>query len=136
VQGLATQINTTPSTGTPSRYGTRCSFDRTCSLAQQAIAMQAMTGTAGGGGYIHQSSAVRLNELSVTYNIPTVWTQRLLRGSSASVTLAGRNLALWTNYPGADPDVNTQSTLNDVTTDNGLGLSQPRNWVLRLNLGF
>jgi hypothetical protein len=47
-------------------------------------------------------------------------------------------LALWSNYRGADPMTNNVSYtgVSDGSTDDGTGLAQPRNWVVRLNFQF
>ena len=61
--------------------------------------------TALGAGTIDQlmqdASFVKLREVSATYQVP----QRFVRGfSGASITLAGRELATWTDYRGLDPE--------------------------------
>lgn len=52
--------------------------------------------------WVHDAGFVRLREVSLTLAAPA----RLLRGLSRGVdlTLAGRNLAVWTSYPGFDPE--------------------------------
>jgi TonB-linked SusC/RagA family outer membrane protein len=56
--------------------------------------------------YLHIQPAdfVKLRELSVSYDVP----ERLLGGvaDALTVTFAGRNLRTWTDYGGADPEVN------------------------------
>ena len=61
--------------------------------------------TALGAGTIDQlmqdASFVKLREVSATWTVPT----RFVRGfSGASITLAGRELATWTDYRGLDPE--------------------------------
>jgi hypothetical protein len=112
---------------------TRAAVDRTSSLAAQAGWLQA---DANNHKYIGQTTSVRLNELSVTYDVPPSLTQRLLHVQSLAVTFAGRNLAFWTTYAGKDPNVDTSGQLGDATSDNGGGLPQPRNFLLRFNVGF
>ncbi len=57
--------------------------------------------------YFQDVSYLKLRELSLGYDIP----QRWLRGlSAASITIAARELATWTDYRGIDPDV---SATND-----------------------
>ncbi|HEX2094915.1 MAG TPA: TonB-dependent receptor, partial [Longimicrobiaceae bacterium] len=55
--------------------------------------------------YIEKADFVKLRDLSLTYTVPTAWAQRF-RATAASLTLAGRNLALWSDYSGIDPEVN------------------------------
>ncbi len=54
-------------------------------------------------GLIHKAGFARLRELSATYHLPHSLTQRL-GVNGASLTVAGRNLAIWTKYPGLDPE--------------------------------
>ena len=55
--------------------------------------------------HISKADYVKFRELSLTYSVPQRFT-RALPGSRFSVTLAGRNLALWTKYKGkGDPEV-------------------------------
>src|SRR5438067_2023605 len=49
---------------------------------------------------------LRFRELSLTYTVPTQWTQAKLGLRYLSITAAGRNLALWTPYTGVDPEIN------------------------------
>ncbi len=51
--------------------------------------------------YIQDASYVKLREVSASYRLPERW----LRGvSDASITIAARELAVWTDYRGIDPD--------------------------------
>jgi TonB-linked SusC/RagA family outer membrane protein len=52
--------------------------------------------------YVQDASFVKLREVSATYDLPGT----LLKGyRSASITLSARELGLWTNYRGPDPEV-------------------------------
>jgi hypothetical protein len=54
--------------------------------------------------------------VSVTFKLP----QRYAAAASAtaaSFTLAGRNLALWSDYPGPDPEVNTYGNRSFIRGD-------------------
>jgi len=52
---------------------------------------------------IRDASFTRLREVAATYTFPDSWAQRL-GGSRASITVAGRNLHMWTDWPGLDPE--------------------------------
>ena len=54
--------------------------------------------------FVYQNASfTRLRELSVAYQLgPRI--ANLVRARSGSITLSGRNLALWTNYGGTDPE--------------------------------
>src|SRR5207247_3012308 len=59
--------------------------------------------------YIQPGDFVRLRELSLTYTLPPVWA-RAFRSQTASITVAGQNLHLWTRYEGYDPEVVCNAT--------------------------
>ncbi len=107
--------------------------DPNASLADQARAIASkFYGT--NAGYIEDASFWRLREVSLTYNFPTSLV-RAFRVSGLSLTIAGRNLALWTDYTGLDPEINSTGQSNFVTQE---FLSQPpvRSWKARLNVTF
>lgn len=54
--------------------------------------------------YIEDASFTRLREVSATIDLPAGLAQAF-RASSASITVAGRNLHLWTDFRGSDPEV-------------------------------
>jgi TonB-dependent starch-binding outer membrane protein SusC len=58
------------------------------------------------GVYIHKADFVKLRDVSVTLKMPERYAAKA-QASAASITLAGHNLALWSDYPGPDPEVNT-----------------------------
>jgi TonB-linked SusC/RagA family outer membrane protein len=55
--------------------------------------------------YLERADFVKLRDLSLTYIVPRNLS-RHFRSDDASLTLAGHNLALWTDYTGLDPEVN------------------------------
>ena len=61
------------------------------------------------GAFIQDASFAKLREISATYRIPEQWLGRVGM-SGASLTLAGRNLATWTDYRGLDPEAHTPGT--------------------------
>jgi hypothetical protein len=76
------------------------------------------------GPIFDRVSAVRWRELSATVGTP--------RGRRFDITIAARNLALWSGYRGGDPD-------QDITTLGASGqmhLPQPLTWLLRVTAGF
>src|SRR5690606_30825592 len=87
----------------------RCNIARSCRglndpdapLGEQAAAVAIGLG-AQSALPIHDASFTRLRELSLTYTANGRIAQ-MLGGRELSVTLAARNLALWTDYPG-DPE--------------------------------
>ena len=78
---------------------------------------------------------VSVSELSLTFDLPARLTQSVGSLRGASLTLAGRNLAIWTDYSGLDPEVNSNATGNYTTSD---FLAQPptRQFSARVNFNF
>ena len=90
--------------------------------------------------YIQKADHVRLRELSVTWSVPASLL-RTARFSGASITLGGRNLALWkSDYDGDDPDVlglgGSASGLNQLFNADVFTTPPSRRYVLRLNVQF
>jgi TonB-linked SusC/RagA family outer membrane protein len=94
-------------------------------------------GTAYSHGLIYDASFTRFRELSATYTLP-VRVANSVRASRASVTLAGRNLALWTDFPGIDPE----ASFNGGSRGGAFGqweqnvLPQLRSFVFSINLNY
>ncbi|HEX9938599.1 MAG TPA: SusC/RagA family TonB-linked outer membrane protein [Longimicrobium sp.] len=84
--------------------------------------------------YLERADFVKLRDLSLTYALPRRLAARAGAGS-ASVTLAGHNLALWTDYSGIDPEVNTYANRNFTRVD-AYAAPMMRRVTVSLNLGF
>ncbi len=84
-------------------------------------------------GFIEDASFVRLREVALTLTPADAWANRLFRGRRASVTLAARNLATWTDYTGIDPESNYSQ--GDVPVDFQT-IAPPTYFTFRLTLGF
>lgn len=89
--------------------------------------------------YFESADFVRLREISAIFSLPERYAARV-GASAASFTVGVRNLALWTDYSGDDPEVLAQST---STTGSGtfaredfLTVPQPRRLVFKLNFSF
>ena len=87
-------------------------------------------------------SFLRWRELAVTYNLGQSVASKL-GFRNAAITLAGRNILMWTKYPGQDPESNengrgSTGTLADnfQNATDGFGLPIPRRVSLALNFGF
>lgn len=71
-------------------------------------------------GIVNQMSSgdfVRWRELSLTYNAAPSIAQKV-GAREMAITLAARNLKLWTRYMGVDPEVNQQGVTNSVGLSN------------------
>jgi len=65
---------------------------------------------------IFAADYIRWREVSATYSLPTSFAERV-GARSMSLTLAGRNLLLWTKYPGADPELNVSGVCSGGSVD-------------------
>jgi TonB-linked SusC/RagA family outer membrane protein len=84
-------------------------------------------------GNMEKGDYLRLREVSLTYSMPRSLA-RSFHANGASITLAGRNLGLWTKYSGADPEVLGDAT--ETSRTDFLTMPQTRRWVARVNLNF
>ena len=121
----------------------RCATARNCeavnvpgsSLDDQAAAVAAASASLlrTRWGIFAPNDFIKLREISVSASLPESFVNRYIRGNSAQIVLAGRNLAtLWTKYPGIDPEANRSTNGNDdLGTPPAL-----RTFSVRLNLGF
>jgi TonB-dependent starch-binding outer membrane protein SusC len=85
--------------------------------------------------FMERADFLRLREVSLTFTLPAVWAQTF-RATNASLTLAGRNLALWTDYSGFDPEVISGVATNQFLRQDFLTVPPDRRFVMRVNLGF
>lgn len=101
----------------------------------QLAAVQA--GTAFTHHLIHDASFMRFRELSATYTLPVSFARRV-GATRASITVAGRNLGLWTNFPGIEPE----ASFNGGARGGAFGqweqnvLPQLRQFVTTVNFNF
>ena len=86
------------------------------------------------GVFIEKADFVKLREISLTYTVPREVIQRL-GPSSAAFTIAGRNLGLWTDYSGLDPEVSSYGGRNFVRVD-AYAAPMTRRLVGTVNLTF
>jgi hypothetical protein len=89
----------------------RCAWRRSCELNYYPERFNVLdVAAAQNGGWnefqftIQRSDFARLREVSVEYSIPDSWSQRV-GATSGTISLGGRNLITWTDYPGLDPEV-------------------------------
>ncbi len=84
-------------------------------------------------GYFEPTDYWRLRELAATWRIPTKLTSRLPLAKSGTITLSGRNLKLWSDFTGVDPE--TTASVGNVQDE--FQITPPlQTWTLRFNFGF
>lgn len=121
----------------------RCDFqlcgalnDPTTPLDEQARAVASRYHTAPTVyGYIEKADFWKLREVSLTYQVPSSWVERM-GANRATLTFSGRNLATWTDYSGMDPEINSGGASEDFGISEFLTQPPVRYWTLRMSLGF
>jgi len=84
--------------------------------------------------WFEDGSYVRFRELSVTWLVPAAIAQSLRLARGTSITVGGRNLALWTDYSGYDPEVLALDS--DFFRADLFTVPQVRRLFARVNLQF
>jgi TonB-linked SusC/RagA family outer membrane protein len=100
--------------------------------AQGNVVATGGTVYATSGGFVENAQFWRLREVAATLTLPQSVASRI-RARDAGLTFSARNLKLWTNYTGADPESNysTGDTQSDFATT-----APPRYFIVRLNLHY
>jgi len=84
-------------------------------------------------GYVQSADFLKWREFAVTINVPDTWLSQI---QGLSLTVAGRNLATWTNYPGIDPEINEQGASANFNQNEFATMPPVRSYSLRLNWAF
>ncbi|MCH7565397.1 MAG: SusC/RagA family TonB-linked outer membrane protein [Gemmatimonadetes bacterium] len=84
-------------------------------------------------GYIRSADFLKWREFAVTLDVPDTW---LASVQGLSLTIAGRNLLTWTDYPGVDPEINEQGASTNFNSNEFLTAPPVRSYSLRLNWAF
>jgi len=85
--------------------------------------------------FIEDASWVRFRELTLSYTLDTQGFQRLTGLQNAKFTFTGRNLFLWTDYNGIDPDTNLTGSSNALGLDY-FNNPSTRSFIFTLQLTF
>jgi hypothetical protein len=86
-------------------------------------------------GYFQPGAFVKWRELSATWELPRLLYARA-GARNASLVFSARNLKLWTNYRGSDPESDYRVTETVDTPSEFQTFAAPTIFQLRLNLGF
>ena len=98
-------------------------FDGSNLFADTLASAARLAGLAAGQPvYVENSGFVKLREVTLGYDVPSTFANRLLQGKAQNLRLelSGRNLKTWTKYTGLDPEVSNFSNqavgrIQDVT---------------------
>jgi hypothetical protein len=84
--------------------------------------------------WIQKADFIKLREVSVTVDVPSRYL-RQTRAQSASIILSARNLGIWSDYEGIDPEVNSYGGRNFVRID-AYAAPQTRRLSAGINLTY
>lgn len=87
-------------------------------------------------GYLQTGAFVRLREASAQYTFSNELSRKLVRGRSLSLVVTARNLRLWTNYRGSDPESGFNTTSGTDAPSEFQTIAPPSYFIMRLNIGF
>jgi TonB-linked SusC/RagA family outer membrane protein len=108
----------------------RALTDRSTPLAEQAEAMALWFSRSY--SIVQRGDFTRLREVAVTLDVPAN-ISRAFGARSVALSLAGRNLALWTDFSGPDPESAAVNSDAFATTE---GIPQGSSWSLRVDFRF
>ncbi len=84
--------------------------------------------------WIQKADFLKLREVSVSFDAPSRWANAV-RAQTATLTFSGRNLAIWSDYEGVDPEVNSYGGRNFVRVD-AYALPMMRRLTAAINLTY
>ena len=84
--------------------------------------------------FVEDGSFTRLREISASYTFDGPRLRSAIGLSSLDVRLAGRNLFLWTDYKGIDPETNLQGPIGAGRGQDYFNNPQTRSFVINLTL--
>jgi TonB-dependent starch-binding outer membrane protein SusC len=115
--------------------GCRAAWDPTAPVEHQARVIAARF-LGSNYGYVEKADFMKWRELAVSLGVPPSLRQRFSMLDGVTVTLAGRNLATWTDYTGLDPEINESGGAANFTQ--GEFNTQPplRQLTARVNVAF
>ncbi len=94
------------------------------------------TGLGATGGPIttrlEDGTFTRLREVSVMYSFRGPWVNKIVGMQQLDVKVSGRNLKLWTDYSGYDPEINLGGAQNANRGIDWFNAPLARTWVMQL----
>jgi TonB-linked SusC/RagA family outer membrane protein len=93
-------------------------------------------GATGGpiSGRLEDATNTRLREISIGYNFTGNWIQNLAGMRQIDVKMSGRNLKLWSDYSGYDPETNLGGAANANRGIDFFNAPLARAWVMSVTL--
>ena len=72
--------------------------------------------------------------MSIAYSFRDPWVQKIAGMRQIDVKLSGRNLKLWTDYSGLDPETNIGGAANANRGIDWFGTPMSRAWIVSVAL--
>lgn len=112
-------------------------YDKSAPLWEQARAVAVREhASRTQAGFMEKADFVRFRELSANWLVPRRWTQRAWGAKDVAVNFAARNLKLWTDYSGIDPESNSDVGSTSSLPSDFQAMPVPTYFILRLNVAF
>lgn len=86
--------------------------------------------------YMQNGSYVKLREVTLNYDAPEAWAKKIPGARSLRFNLSGRNLAIWTDYWGFDPEFNNFGNTNFNRFIDLAPFPPSRQFFLSVDVGF
>jgi hypothetical protein len=83
---------------------------------------------------IEDGTHTRLREVSLAYSFKGAWVNKIAGTRQMDVKVSGRNLKLWTDYSGLDPEFNLGGAANANRGIDWFGTPLDRAWVVSVAL--
>ena len=87
-----------------------------------------------GGQLVDNGSYTRIREISAAYTFDQSWVKKSLGLSSIDVRVSGRNLKVWTDYEGVDPETNLYGGTGIGRGIDYFNNPQSRSWAINFTL--
>ncbi len=84
--------------------------------------------------YVEKGDWLKIREIALTYTLPRHIQQKYLGGTSVNLTFALRNLATFTEYSGADPEMNFNAQASLSRGQDQFTVPGARRYLLTLNV--
>lgn len=86
-------------------------------------------------GFIQKGDFLRFREMSVSLRAPERWAA-MMRASSAQFVVTARNLGVWSDYRGVDPETDRLAGESNDRPDEFQTFGPTSSLIFRVNLGF
>jgi TonB-linked SusC/RagA family outer membrane protein len=87
-----------------------------------------------GGQLVDDGAFTRIREISAAYTFDGGWVKKNLSLSSIDVRVSGRNLKVWTDYDGVDPETNLYGGTGIGRGIDYFNNPQSRSWAINITL--